>query len=365
MFCRFCGKKQTAPPAKKTKTRGNGTGTAYKLPSGKWRVEYTLKYVVRKDGTKKRVCRTKSGFKTKKEALDYIPFLSGLKEAKSRMTIAEAYKAIQPKIEKLHPKRQKIYESAYKHIEHIEACNIDALSIADLQAVIDDVDGGYYSKRYVKDIFSKLYNYAFADGKIDRNLAPYIELPKNNGAKEKAIFTSDEISRLWGAWDAGEEMAGYILILIYCGLRTGELWSIRSESIDFDRRVMFGGIKTDMGKNAPIFIIPAIESVIKHFAGKNPDKTLYVGYSIDFYKKWREFKKIMGLREELSPYSGRHSCASALARAGLPEAVIMSIMRHEKYDTTLKYTHIDTENILEKMNEAMKNLYCNTSSNRT
>ena len=69
-FCLFCGVNQTTPK-QKTKSRGNGQGSVYKLPSGLYKAAVTLGYTL--EG--KRVVRTKSGFKTKKEALEYLPVL--------------------------------------------------------------------------------------------------------------------------------------------------------------------------------------------------------------------------------------------------------------------------------------------------
>ena len=43
-FCPRCGKK-VQPPERKTKSRGNGLGSVYKLPNGKWCAEKTLGWV--------------------------------------------------------------------------------------------------------------------------------------------------------------------------------------------------------------------------------------------------------------------------------------------------------------------------------
>jgi integrase len=352
LFCNICGKKQVKNP-RNTKSRGNGTGSVFRLPNGKWQAAVTLGYKYDENGNRKRVKRTKSGFTTKREALEYIPTLKSEKVKKLTLTICESYRHITPKLEKLSEKRQSSYRKAYTHVKSIEMRDMDSLSLSDLQAVIDKVPGGYYAKRYVKDLLSKMYAYAFADGKIDRNIVPYIELPRNEPAKEKAIFTKDEVGRLWDSWNGGDEFAGYTLILIYCAIRTGELWSIKCKDVDFNTHTMCGGIKTNKGKYAPIFIVEQIEPVIKHFVEKNPNGTLYSGYDVEFYRRWNEFKARIGLREELTPYSGRHSCATILAGAGVPEAVIMAIMRHEKYDTTLAYTHIDVKGTLSLLQSAI------------
>ena len=87
VFCQFCGKKQPSDTKiKNTKSRGNGTGTVFKLPSGKWRAEYTLGY---KDG--KRFYRTKSGLKTKREALEYLSVLKNEPKPQRPVKFHELY----------------------------------------------------------------------------------------------------------------------------------------------------------------------------------------------------------------------------------------------------------------------------------
>ena len=44
-FCPACGKKQQKPK-RKTKSRGNGLGSVYKLPNGKWCAEKTVGWAV-------------------------------------------------------------------------------------------------------------------------------------------------------------------------------------------------------------------------------------------------------------------------------------------------------------------------------
>ena len=75
-FCPECGWKQAKSlPQKKAKSRGNGQGTVYLLPNRTWRAVVTLDYIRDNDGKRRRIERTKSGFKTKKEALEYLPQL--------------------------------------------------------------------------------------------------------------------------------------------------------------------------------------------------------------------------------------------------------------------------------------------------
>ena len=71
-FCNLCGTKQVRE--KSSKKRGNGQGTVYKGPDGKWIAEYTIGWD-EVDGKLNRKMRRKKGFATKNEALAYLPEL--------------------------------------------------------------------------------------------------------------------------------------------------------------------------------------------------------------------------------------------------------------------------------------------------
>lgn len=74
-FCHMCGKKQAATEKKRASTcRPNGTGSVYKR--GKtWMCSVVLGYIILDNGKRKAVRPTKGGFKTKKEAMEYLPIL--------------------------------------------------------------------------------------------------------------------------------------------------------------------------------------------------------------------------------------------------------------------------------------------------
>ena len=80
----FCGAPQAAK-TKRTKTRGNGQGSAYKR--GKTWVAQYQHY----NGTT-RTIRRKGGFRTKSDALDYLNVLSGVTDRQKRVTLADLHK---------------------------------------------------------------------------------------------------------------------------------------------------------------------------------------------------------------------------------------------------------------------------------
>lgn len=140
--------------------------------------------------------------------------------------------------------------------------------------------------------------------------------------------------------------------MIHSGIRTGEIHNIRIENIDLKDGVMYGGIKTVKGKSRPIIIVEKIKSIVEYFCKKNKEKLCELSDYM-FYKEFNKLKSELSLRYELTPNCSRHTCATALAETGVPPAVIMDILGHEKYDTSLNYTHINIDILRKNLEKAI------------
>lgn len=351
VFCCWCGISQTAEIKKSApRKRGNGQGSVFKMKNGTWRAQYIKGYIP-VDGKIKRITKTKSGFKTKTEALKYLELLKN-DTSRSTKRIFELYDIISEReLGDLSKDKQSHYRTAYKRIFEIADMQISDLTLEDLQAVVDSLDTGFYPKRDVKLLLNKLYEYAVINDYCSKNLAQYIKLPKLEKG-EKVTFNEQEIEKLWDSWHKGLEIAGYILIMIHTGIRTGELRNIRTESVDLANRTMYGGIKTEKGKRRPILIVNKIKPIVEYFVSKSNDKLCDLSEYM-LYKLYNEMKAELGFREEVFPNCSRHTCATALAAANVPPAVIMEILGHEKYDTSLNYTHMKIETLLESLERAV------------
>ena len=71
-YCNMCGAKVAVE--RKPKSRGNGTGTVYKRGAN-WIAVIVTGFELDSDNKMHRKTRSKGGFKTKREALEYIPTL--------------------------------------------------------------------------------------------------------------------------------------------------------------------------------------------------------------------------------------------------------------------------------------------------
>ncbi len=351
LYCPLCGKKQSATQRQAVHARGNGTGSAYRR--GKtWECAVVLGYKV-VDGRSIPVRRTKGGFRTKKEALDYIPQLKSERSRKSP-TLQVLYDQFRDaRYKKLSASRQEKYDIAWKKMEAVKYAPIDLLTTADLQSVINAKGPTYYTARDIRDLFSLLYQAAMADQFVPSNLADFLVLP-DLVETEKSAFTHEEIQQLWQDYGAGNWWTGYILLMAYTGMMPGELLAARKSSIDWDgHKIQGAGKKTKVRKDTPIaladFIIPVLQDLCQH----TPGEKLIAINKDNFYKVYYATLERAGCRK-LRPYDCRHTAATALAKENIPASVIQRIMRHANFATTQQYIHIDMEPMLDAVNRLDK-----------
>lgn len=356
-FCYMCGKKQTETSVTKKRSRGNGEGSAYKLPNGKWRAEVVLGW---QDG--KKIVKTKSGFATKKEALAYIPELRNTPiKSSPNITFAALYDLWSAShYARVSKDTENGYKASYKHCKPLYLLKFADLKTADLQAVVDGatyekkvegkwtaVPSGWKSKKEIKNLLAMLYGYALENDYCSKDYAEFIKLPPKPKST-KAAFNDIEISKLWRDYKNGSEFTGYMLIMIYTGMRFGELAKLTKDSVHLDNRYIIGGIKTDAGINREIPICEKIYPIVAKIYERTSEKLLDMHEKV-FYNNFYVTLERLGIRK-LSPHACRHTFATMMANANIQPAIITATAGHEDYSTTLQYTHIPLEEKLKAVN---------------
>ena len=125
---------------RRTKSRGNGTGSAYWSPKYRyWIAQAIVDWrVTAEDKPLVPVKRTKGGFKRKEDALAYCQTLkNGPQKTVLVPTLAvywETFKA--GKYEDLSASKQQAYRTAWKKLDSIQYTPIDKLTVADLQQLL-------------------------------------------------------------------------------------------------------------------------------------------------------------------------------------------------------------------------------------
>lgn len=345
-YCCQCGAKQSTQPERKVshRVRGNGTGTAFKRGRS-WTAQITVwKYEKDADGVNRKVRHrvSKGGFKTKKEALQYLATMTESTERKAPKMIELWERYETHDLAKLGASKQTAYQIARKRLDAIMDSRIDDLTTADLQRVIDDNATSYYTARDMKSVLSHLYQLAIPDGYVTGNLSQYVSLPSLE-EKEPEPFSPAEVSKIWTAYADGDIFAAYMILMIYSGMMPGELCACKKSMIDFDRCEIWGcGKKTKTRKETPIVFADCAKPALVELCESVDGDLLQPKHRTDWYDDYHAFTARIGIRD-LPPYACRHTTGTEAAKQNLNAATIQKIMRHAKIATSQRYIHLGND----------------------
>lgn len=328
--------------SKAPKKRGNGQGCAIKRGSTWTGVRPGYKYLD-EDGKQHRRRPSKGGFKTKKEALQWASNDSDVVVVPKLIELWEGYS--KNDMLKLGENKQLSYKIARKRLESVINRRIDTVTVEDLQNVINAECPSYYTAKDVRDLLSNLYKRAMASNHspVNQNLARHLVLP-DLVEHEAEPFTEQEVSAIWKAYNGGDIIAGFTLLMIYTGMMPIELMNLQKENIDLDSlEIRNSGAKTKVRKKAvivfPPFLRPVVESLLEYAPGEGK---LYPVNKDRFYAQYYASIERCQIRK-LPPYSCRHTFGTEIVKAGVHPALVQKMLRHSNQKTQEKYTHVSAE----------------------
>lgn len=243
-----------------------------------------------------------------------------------------------------------IYQMAYNLSKELHNIKFTELRKIHMQKVIDNCDKAYETKKKIKTLFNQLFKIAMQNDLVDKDYATFVELGEDTTSSNRSPFTDSEIESLWSNVN-DSDYVDTILIMIYTGLRPGELATIENKNINIEERYMRGGIKTAAGKNRVIpinkKILPLIEkrmSEEKYFLFNirgTKDKVRY-----DNYKRvWDVMIKQLNMKH--LPHDSRHTFATLMDNADANKVAVKRIMGHVSTGVTDRvYTHKDIEQLI-------------------
>lgn len=166
-------------------------------------------------------------------------------------------------------------------------------------------------------------------------------------SKKKKIFPDDDIAKL----EANDsETAKIILMLIYTGMRIGELFNLPLK--DYHETYVIGGEKTEAGRNRVIPIRPEGRQYFKYFVDQATGDLLisgYIGQRVPANFRNRDYYPLLKSLdiEKKTPHATRHTYASRARQAGMPPEVLQKILGHADYSTTANvYVHTDIAELI-------------------
>ena len=316
--------------------RANKTGSVYKRGSY-WVAQVTIGY----SENGQQLYKRKGGFRTKTEALQALPTIKDEALKKPVPTVAYYYNAFcKGKGSQISKNKQDAYRIAYNRLKKIHGTPIHELTVSQLQALVNETCSSYYPANDVRVLLNHLFRLAAVDGNANPALPGLIELPKLQETHRDA-FTEEEQIALWLSYEAGNRGAAIPLIMIYTGMMTAEMRLLERSMIHWDTQEIIGaGKKTETRKSTSILIpddiIPVLQDVVSQATGER----IFPMSVDDFYNVYYKALTDAGVTRHLTPYSCRHTTATALAvNANVAPQIVQRIMRWSSTKMMDRYVH--------------------------
>jgi len=256
-------------------------------------------------------------------------------------------------------------KASWNLLKPLKDMRLHDIKLDHYQKICDESGKNSPTLKKLKITLGLMYDYAVKHEFLKqdkRDMIRYIDISKagNPNALNRTPFNKKEINTVW-KWKDTSPYIRVILILIYSGVRIGELLNLKKENINLEERwIDITVSKTDAGvRKVPIAdkIYPFIEEWYNkndceylisseqecNFAGKNGYRSYY-----DIY--WKPFMDQLGL--EHRPHDTRHTCISLLTSAGVNDKIIKKIVGHKGQGVTeTVYTHFEIEELIEAINK--------------
>ena len=328
----------------------NGLGTVLK---GKRRKSWAVRISYQNDtGVMKR--KYLGYFETKKEAQEVLYNYNKNPLLFSGKTFKEiSYLWFTSVKEKLTISSIKKIEIILKFFTILNEYKISDIKLFQLQKIFDEMTFSYNYKGNCKSVLNRIFDFAVKNDFIESNKVKFVELGKKNIVIERKIFTKNEINILWKNLEI--KNVYLILILIYTGMRVGELLNLKVADVDLCNKVIYiRKSKTDAG----VRTIPIPDKMLSLFTDNICYENEYFIFTKTFnqmsYMSFRYiFESILrkvGLQKH-TIHDTRHTFATLLNNADANKTSIIKLIEHSDFSTTENvYTHKDIEELRKAIN---------------
>lgn len=334
----------------------NGFGSVVKL-SGKRRRPYAVRVTAGWSDDGKQILKYVSYHTKKADAVKaLLEFNTNPYDIDAvRITFAEVYERwSKTEFENLSDSMVNAYRSAYKHCKPLYGKVFKELRKTHLQGVVDAIEAPSMQD-VTKFLFLKSYKYALENDIVNKNYAQFVKVAKKEEAKEKTPFTREEIDILWKNVDS-VKYADLVLILLYTGMRIGELLNMEKANIHLEERYMVGGSKTKAGKKRIIPLHKRIVPLIEKRMNESDSQWLFINrigaklkYNSFTQYHWTPITELVGT--DHTPHDTRHTFISEMSRLDVNQLTIRKIVGHSDKSVTEHYTHKTIEELVDAVDK--------------
>jgi integrase len=257
-----------------------------------------------------------------------------------------------------------IREDYYRWRAHLEKAFADLspaeLSTMDIDRLKNQLKAKNLAPATIKQVLMQLQrilNFGASRGfcdQIDQTRLKF-DMPKVNNIKTETL-TPEQIKSLRQAIkeDTHPHAGNIMLMVLYTGMRRGELFALKWEHVDFERGFIHI-VDPKGGLDQKIPLNEAARHVLEsHLQGTSP--FVFPGRNGQQRKDIRHqvarIKKRAGLPKDFRPLHGlRHVFASTLASSGKVDMYTLSkLLTHKSPEMTQRYAHLSDERLKQASN---------------
>lgn len=326
--------------------------------TGKWLIQY--RYTDWQGNRKKSI---KRGFKTKREAEEWLQNFLATKQADFNMLFEDFLKIYYSDMDtrlREHTMRTKKYVFELKILPYFGKMKMNEITASDIRKWQSELIKQGYAPTYLKTInnqLAALFNYAVRYYDLPNNPCRKAGSMGKGKADEMNFWTKEEFDKFIDAIMNKQQSYMAFMTLFWTGIRIGELLALNVADVDFEKRTIsitksyqrMGGRdvitepKTPKSKRViaiPQFLVVDLQDYVNSMYWVQGEDRLF-----PITKYYLEHEMQRGIKESgvkrIRIHDLRHSHASLLVEMGFSPLEIANRLGHEKIETTLNtYSHL-------------------------
>lgn len=350
------------------KRRRRSWGTVKRLPSGRWRPEYTgpdgIVYCSSDHGkpaTYSAKIDAEQWLGSIRRTIDLETWRPPSAEQARGLTL-RAYAETWLSHRDLKPRTRALYEDLLRlHINPtLGDQKLSQVSPAAVRAWYSALKTGPTRKAHAYALLHAIYATAITDEVVESNPCRISGAMSTKRKRDVVLLTGDELHAVAGEMPANLRAA--VLLLGWCGLRSGEMKELRRKDVARDGSVIrveravtyrsgatvVGSTKGKAGRTVavPPHIRPALLEHLEKHVSPNRDALLFTGTGEyghitdwDFRKPFKKAAKAIG-KPELRIHDLRHVGAVLAAQAGATTAELMLRIGHTTPAMAMRYQSV-------------------------
>ena len=259
------------------------------------------------------------------------------------------------KSKEIAPQSLQIYTRAWEnHLLHLENRPIRELKYSHYQSVFAGKTKAV--TKVIKTILKSLYSIALKNEIVDRDISQTLDISKIEVNKfARTLFDNELVQSIRKISNTDyhklKETADMVLILLYTGMRSAEIRTVKITDIYLEENYMIGGVKTDAGKNRIIPIHPKIKEIVERYYNENKNylfegpKGIHAIGDATFKRRYYQLQEELGFTH--NRHSTRHTFITRMQQVGISDGKLKKIVGHKSKDVTDGiYTHYTPEDLL-------------------